>query len=146
MNKQLTKVLAIILLSFSAVSCGSDDEEPDTTAPQVTIEAPTADQKIKREATIPLEVTFTDDKGLKKCTISLTKSTTKSLKGTPLAWEPKMVEILLSGKEVEKKMSDVFSEAAPFDCAIGFYDLNLTIEDEVGKTTEKTVQIELVRQ
>jgi len=146
MNKQFTKVLAIVLLTFSTVSCGSDDEGPDTTAPQVTIETPTADQEFTKGANLPLKAEFTDDRELSECTVSLSfnpePAGSSALKGITDPWTPEDAVIALSGKTDNKDLANIFATSIEGTCKSGSYTLTFVVKDKAGNTSSsKTVDI-----
>ena len=146
MIKTLTKGLALGFLLITAVSCGSDDEGPDTEAPTVTIQTPAAGQDFAKGAAIPLKATFKDNKALSKCTVSLTFNAApvsgNALKGISDPYAPEDAIITLSGTEDPKELTNIFATKIDALCKSGDYTLSFVVEDATGnKSKAKTLDI-----
>lgn len=143
-------IISTVLLSFALVSCGKDDEKPDTDPPTVELRDPFENKTYNRGAALPLDVTFSDKSGMKSCVVSITYNDVApatQLKGIGTPWAPAennetddlVIKGTKGGETVTKaKLFDQNIEAA---CLGGSYTITFDMEDNVGNKSQKTVTI-----
>jgi hypothetical protein len=143
----LLSILFIAAIAFS--SCGKDEvpEGPDETNPVLTITKPASGAVFNRGGSILFSGSLTDNKGLKRVTISLTYNTPvafvwdKSVSIVPDPWEVADIIIPISGTELPWSDKDVFTATIPTDILPGSYTITIVVEDAAGNTATKTIDI-----
>jgi hypothetical protein len=151
MNKVIQ--ISILLLAVILFNCGTKSEEgPDTTKPIVTVEEPVDNQQYAAGSALKLTATFTDNKELKECVVTLTfeGDATQSieLKGTTGVddpWTPEPETIALTGKSMTVTGQALFESSIPAS-KTGKYTLTLEVKDnaEVNNITTQQIHIELI--
>jgi len=126
-------------------------EPVEAVAPTMTITKPIDNAQISRGAELLLSGTFVDDKALAKVVATLAApvepaggASLKGLNVIPDPWAPAAFEVALSGMSQELTDQQLFGEIIPTTCKTGKYTLTLTLHDASGKTTEKTIVVEIM--
>jgi hypothetical protein len=140
-NKFFTYIFLLITLLFS--SCGEDAEEiiEDLNGPLGVVTKPSVGQKFSKGDLVLLSATFSDDKELKECSISLGYSGNKGASVVLPAWEPEAVVISLNNKEITITDRTLFGGAIPTEILTGEYSVTITITDKSGKSKSYVVDI-----
>ncbi|MCT4589970.1 MAG: DUF4625 domain-containing protein [Carboxylicivirga sp.] len=148
-NLRLLLLFCIAACLFSACTISKRDVEPisaeDREAPRIDLKSPVNEEVYKRATELPLSATFSDDVGLKQCTVTIEyqQKTNAALKGLRSPWTPSP-DVISLDKATEKEIStSLFDVAIKASCKPGQYRLKLVLEDLVGKTTEETVMISI---
>ena len=156
MIEKLTKTLALSLLVITMAACGGsdDDEGPDTQGPSVEITTPNTTDTYKRSGNLPLEATFTDNRGLDNCEITIDYvgeiPGSAELKGIGTPWTPAESNKVHTIKFNDVKTKDV-NESQLFDmsiepsCLSGVYRLTFVISDNAPEpnVTTETIDIKI---
>ena len=155
MIEKLTKTLALGLLVIAMAACGgSDDEGPDTQGPSVQITTPNTTDTYTRGNNLPLEATFTDNRGLDNCEITIdyigATPGAVELKGIGTPWTPAETDKVhtikfndVTTKDVdEEQLFEMPIEAA---CLGGVYRLTFVISDNAPEpnVTTETIDIKI---
>ncbi|MBI9060899.1 MAG: hypothetical protein JEZ14_02845 [Marinilabiliaceae bacterium] len=156
--KNYTNLLLLfaLVLSISFTGCGKDDEEPDVEGPTVELRDPVEIKTYAKGGALPLDATFKDASGMKSCVVTIKYNdvaTKTQLKGVGTAWTPAENNtkhiINFNG---EKDLTIVLDESLPVSewlfgqrievgCLGGIYTVTFDMEDKIGKTSTKTVDI-----
>lgn len=154
MIKNLTKTLALGLILLGALACGGGSDGPDTEAPTVAISKPNTTDIYKRGSDLPLMASFNDNRGLKKCVITIEYigplPGVPSLKGIDTPWYPaeKDQEHVINFNEEKSRdvnEAQLFNMPIELSCSSGVYRLTFTISDnaETPNVATETLDIKI---
>ena len=130
-------LLSVVGLMFFLLNCKDDN---DTTKPEVTVTAPTADAVYAIGESINLTAEFSDNKELKSCKASITYTGDGSGDGNP--WAPSATSISLSG--TSQSVDQVLFGGEITDCKLGDYTIKLEVSDAAGNVATKEIDIKIV--
>jgi hypothetical protein len=133
--------LFFTILVLAGCNKKSAPEEPDSTKPGFTITEPQSGNVLSKSGEILLSGTFTDNDGLKKCTLSLSYNGEKGVSIVEPVWEPEDDVIIMSGTEYTLTDKNIFGEAIPSDILTGSYIIDVSVEDISGNTATGMIEI-----
>ncbi len=140
--KKFNLLFIVIFLTTITFSCGGDSEEVDTTKPVVSVQTPSEDDEYAVGETILCTASFSDNKGLKNCLVSLSLVSGVG-DGTP--WAPSSMTIPLSG--TPQNIDNIFLFGGPIPvCQVGTYKVKFEVSDnaDVPNITVKEVNVEII--
>ncbi|GEM_PF-3590884 len=131
--------LIVALIASLTISCGDD---VDATKPDVTIQTPSESDEYAVGETIYFTATFSDNKGLKSCLVSI--SLVQGV-GDGNPWTPSSMSIPLSGTSQSVDNITLFGEPIP-PRQSGTYKIKFEVSDnaDVPNVTVKEVNIEII--
>jgi len=149
--KNYTNLLLLfaLVLSISFTGCGKDDEKPDTEGPTVELRDPFDNKTYTRGGALPLDATFKDASGMKSCVVTIEYNDVVSktqLKGIGSPWTPAengdVHNLTFKGEKVEViTEAKLFNQNIEAACLGGSYTVIFDMEDKIGKTSQKKVNI-----
>ncbi len=154
MIKEFTKTLAFGLVLLGMVACGGGSDGPDTAAPTVMITTPNTVDTYTRGSDLPLVATFKDNRGLKRCVITIeyvgAVPGIAALKGVDTPWAPAETEAehvinFYDSKEKDVNVAQLFDMPIEAACTGGVYRLTFTISDnaETPNVATETLDIKI---
>lgn len=141
--KRFNLLLFIVLIALFSTSCGDKTkDEVDATKPEANIQTPSENDEFAIGETIYLTATFTDNKGLKNCVVSISLVQGND-DGNP--WAPTPMTIPLSGTSQSVDNITLFGGAIPA-VQTGTYKIKFEVSDnaETPNVTIKEVNIEII--
>ncbi len=141
--KKFNLFLTVVLFASLTISCGDDDKnDVDATKPGATIQTPSENDEYAVGETIYLTATFTDNKELKNCVVSLSLVQGNG-DGTP--WAPSATIISLLGTSQSVDNETLFNGPIPV-CQAGTYKIKFEVSDNaaIPNITVKEVIIEII--
>ena len=153
-NMNFSTKYLLILSAFSVIISGCSKGGstppvviPDTTKPTITITKPSAAQIFSAGATIPFEVTFTDNEALKSYDVTISKSTlgALALKNVPtsVAFSYTRSTSGLSGKSQTITITDIIIPTNTLlqIVSTGTYNIKVNCSDASNNSSSQTLVI-----
>jgi hypothetical protein len=140
--KKFNLFLIVAIIASLSISCGDDKKDDvDATKPGVTIQTPSENDEYAIGETILLTATFTDNKELKNCMVSISLVQGNG-DGTP--WAPSSMTIPLSGTSQSVDNITLFGGPIPI-CQAGTYKIKFEVSDNATtpNITVKEINIEI---